>query len=200
MVGWGLLWLLRLLVPAGFLILMVLFIRFPLGAEPQHGVVRFSWRTVGQRVRLCRPYTPEEQARLPKHMQISTERCSHSLLPYRLRAWADGRMVVEREVRPAGWRGDRPLFVNEEIPFRPGAYRIRVEFRPLGNANGAGSAAQIAEPGPEAARRQAEAEALRMAPIYRLERPITVRAGRVLLVGLDEETDRLFLAVKQVGR
>lgn len=179
-----LLWPLRIIVPAVFLALMVTFIRFPLGSEPREGMVRLSWRTVGQRVRICEKYTPAELERLPKHMRINNERCSQSLLPYRLQVRWDSELVVERIIRPAGWRGDRPLFVNEEFTAMPGEHRLKVTFRPLKISDQQEQSGQLA---------RARAEAVREATIFELERPVTLRAGRIVMVGLDEDNQRLFL-------
>lgn len=186
-----LLWLLRIVVPAAFLALMVVFIRFPLGSEPEDGMIRLSWRAIGGRVRLCEKYTPAELERLPKHMRISSERCSQSLLPYRLRVWWNGKEVVDRPVLPSGWRGDRPLFVNEEFSTPPGDYKLKVKFQPLEPSAEPGGADPLLA--------QARADALSKATVFELDRLVSLRAGRIILVGLDEDRQRLFLLADRTG-
>ena len=196
-----LVWPLRFAVPAIVLALMVVFIRFPLGSEPGHGMVRLSWRTVGERVRLCEKYTSAEIEKLPKHMRISTERCSQSLLPYRLRVWWNEREVVDKPVLPAGWRGDRPLFVNEEFSAQPGLYRLKVRFQPLEQSTDSATEPSKESPAePDNSRQsQARADALRQATVYELERLVNLRAGRIVLVGLNEDQQKLFLLASRKG-
>lgn len=184
-----LIWPLRIGVPAVLLGLMVVFIRFPLGSEPEGGLLRLSWRAVGGRVRLCEKYTLSEMEHLPKHMRISTERCSQSLLPYRLQVWWDGQLAVDRPVHPAGWRGDRPLFVNEEFAARPGQHQLQVIFQPLafsGEPEGK-------EPRTDPKLAKSREEALRKARVFQLKRAVTTRAGRIVMVGLDEGSGKLYL-------
>lgn len=187
MVSRLLLWPLRLAVPAVFLAIMVVFIRFPLGSPAGHGVVRLSWRALGARVRVCETFIPSGQKELPPALQGAVQNCSITLLPYRLTAWVDGKTLVEKAVTPGGWRGDRPLFVNEGFPFLPGSYSLRVEFRPMAPPASGGKGKD------DAALAQARALALKEARTFELERAIPVQAGQVTLVGLDEEKGELFV-------
>jgi len=59
------------------------------------------------------PPTAEEKARIPQHMQAAGQQCEQSLMPYRLQVWLDGDLRIARSVRPAGVRGDRPVYVQE---------------------------------------------------------------------------------------
>lgn len=184
-----LLWPLRIAVPGIFLMLMVTFIRFPQGSDPEGGMVRLSWRTIGERVRTCQQYTSAELQTLTDHMRTSDEYCQTVLLPYRLRAWMDGKIRVERIVRPAGWRGDRPLFVNEELPAARGGHHLKVAFEPVRDETGpAGQASD-----PESTAQRAWMEAIDNAPLYLLEEQISIEAGKIVMVGLNEDAEQLFL-------
>jgi ferredoxin len=102
----------------------------PAGATPAGGAVRLAWRLPGQSWLDCRTRPAAEVARMPVHMRQAQD-CRTVYLHYRLRAWVDGRAVVDREVAPLGARGDRPLFVAQDVAVAPGGHRVRVEFAPL---------------------------------------------------------------------
>lgn len=108
-----------------------------LGASPTNGAVRLAWRLPGQSWLDCRPLSAQEIARLPAHMR-KTEDCRTVHLHYRLRVWLDGELAVDREVAPLGARGDRPLFVEQDLPVIPGTHGIRVEFEPVHDPHRAG--------------------------------------------------------------
>jgi ferredoxin len=112
--------------------------QLPAGAAPAHGAVRLAWRLPGQSWRDCSPLSPGEIAKLPAHMR-RTEDCRTVYLHYRLRAWVDGRAVLDREVAPLGARGDRPLYVEADLDVRPGERHVRVEFVPVRDPEGRGA-------------------------------------------------------------
>jgi hypothetical protein len=91
------------------------------------GLVRLSWRAVGERIEKCRVPSEEELAALPPHMR-QKEICEGNLAPFALEVHLDGERVVDREVRPAGAREDRPTYVFEEIPVAPGPHDLEVVF------------------------------------------------------------------------
>ncbi len=93
------------------------------------GRLRLSWQAASARVEACRPPTEEELAALPRHMRMS-EICEGRLLPFRLRLWIDGDLVLDEPVRPRGARGDRPLSVLRELPVAAGPHTLRVRFEP----------------------------------------------------------------------
>ncbi len=95
------------------------------------GMLRLSWRTVGERIESCRPPTEADLAALPLHMRPK-EICEGRLASFELRLRVDGQLLVERTVRPAGLREDRPIYVFEEQRVRPGRRHIEVDFLRLG--------------------------------------------------------------------
>jgi hypothetical protein len=96
-------------------------------------VVRFAWRARSVRVEECRAVTPQEQENLPAHMRRA-EVCEGTVLPYRVQARVDGELRLNQLVEPAGARGDRPLFVFEELQVTPGPHRLEVTFEREGDA------------------------------------------------------------------
>ncbi|MBI4081442.1 MAG: hypothetical protein HY423_02400 [Candidatus Lambdaproteobacteria bacterium] len=189
----ALLWALRALMAALLLALLAVFGRFPQGSDAERGLLRLAWRMVGERVRVCRDYTAAELQKVPPHMrQGQGQVCEQHLLPYRLRAWVDDVNTVDEAVRPAGIRGDRPLYVQEDFPLSPGRYRVRVHFDPGagtvqtdGQAAGAPAAAGEAGGGSGGVA-QATREATSRAVRYRFEGEIAIRAGRIVMIDLDE--------------
>jgi ferredoxin len=137
----------------------------PAGSAPAGGAVRLAWRLPGQSWLDCRPLPLEEIAKLPAHMR-RTDDCRTVYLHYRLRAWVDGELRVDREVAPLGARGDRPLYVEQDLRVAPGERELRVEFTPLNDPRGAGLA-------------------------LRLEEELDVTAGRARLVTYDPDEKRL---------
>ena len=84
----------------------------------------------------CRTPTAEELENLPPHMR-RTEICGGSLLPYRLQVVVDNDTLIDAEIRPAGAREDRPLFVFQDLPLEPGTHAVTVRFErePLDSEN-----------------------------------------------------------------
>jgi hypothetical protein len=54
--------------------------------------------------------------------------CVGPLPPYELRVWVDEELVIEELVSGRGARGDRPLYVFEDLPLAPGPHDVRVDF------------------------------------------------------------------------
>jgi hypothetical protein len=118
--------------------------------------LRFSWRLRGEEAAACRLPTADELADLPVHMR-NPDACVGDLPPFELRVDVDDVTRVSRLVRPSGARGDRPLFVYDDLRVSPGPHRLSVRFGPQGEgAEGGGGLA--------------------------LDTAIVIETGRVLLV------------------
>lgn len=136
-----------------------------------HATLRLAWRTRGVRVEECRQVSAEELENLPPHMRQS-EICGGRLLPYQLRVMVDGDTIFDREIRPAGAREDRPLFVFEDFPLEPGPRAVIVSFE----------------------REPLDEEVDAMVPVrLMLERDIDFIARRIELVTYDSERKALVL-------
>jgi len=100
---------------------------YALGGEEQ-ATLRLSWRLQGEAVEECRDLSPEELERLPVHMRAART-CKSRGVSYALEAKVDGQPLVRDVVHPAGARGDRPVYVLEDVPLAPGPHRVSVTFR-----------------------------------------------------------------------
>jgi hypothetical protein len=94
------------------------------------GILRLSWRNRGVTVQACRTRSAEELASLPVHMRNPTA-CIGEIASYRLVVFVDGAVVVDDTLRPAGARGDRPVYVLEDLPLDVGRHPIAVEYTAL---------------------------------------------------------------------
>jgi len=148
----------------------------PSGVEAHTGVLRLAWRTVGEQVRLCRQRSAEELSRMLPHMR-QLQDCRLRSLPYRLEVRVDGVSRIAREVDSAGARGDRPLFVQEDLPLQPGPHTVQVAFAAV---------VETGQGGAESEESKAEHEALARAHRYEDTLHVQARPGRVVLVQLDE--------------
>jgi len=154
---------------------------------PEQSVIRLTWRVRSHRQEACRRLTPEELAALPPHMRRE-EVCEGRLLPYHLRVVLDGRTILEEEVRPAGVRADRPLYVYHEIPVAPGEQRLEVEFV-REDVLRAGTRGGDQRP---TGTIESEAERGRESPaVLRFERRLMLAAGQVTLLTYDAEGGQL---------
>jgi hypothetical protein len=118
-------------------------------ADAPDAIVRLSWRAVGERIEECRTPSEEELASLPIHMR-SREVCEGRLLPFRLQVRVDDALVIDREVRAAGAREDRPTYVFEEFALAPGPKRLEVSFASLGGRTAALRFDERIDPSPRA--------------------------------------------------
>jgi hypothetical protein len=139
-------------------------------------LVRLAWRARGERVNECRRLTPAELARLPVHMRRE-EVCEGRLLPYHLVVALDSAPAVDHLVHGAGAREDRPLYVFEELPVRPGLHRLSVRFTLVGTAS------------------QAAVETDRPATpsVLVLDTAVTLGPREIALVTYDEEREQLLM-------
>ncbi|MEW6279104.1 MAG: hypothetical protein AB1758_10800 [Candidatus Eremiobacterota bacterium] len=160
---------LRALAAALFLLgLMRLGSEVTMGAPDPGAALRLSWRATGARVQVAQAVDLD----LPAHMRMPGGNFEWSLLPYRLQVELDGQPRIDRVVRPAGARHDRPLVVNQQIAARPGRSRLRVSFVPAEDAP------------PEA-------------PRYELDATVEFQAGRALLVTMDPRETTLIRGGRQ---
>jgi len=104
--------------------------RVPLrSGDAGDAALRFSWRLRGEEAAVCRRPTPDELADLPIHMR-NPDACVGDLPPFEFRVDLDEVTRVSRLVHPSGVRGDRPLFVYDELRIPPGRHRLSVRFGP----------------------------------------------------------------------
>lgn len=152
--------------------------RFGYAAHPDdEAALRLSWRARVPRVEECRRLTAEEQAQLPVHMRRE-EICEGRYASYRLAVLLDGDTVRSAVVAGAGARGDRPLFVFEELRVPAEEHRLEISFVRVG----AGSHERSNRAGDSV-----------VPDTLRLETSIALRPREVALVVYDAERRRLEL-------
>jgi hypothetical protein len=96
--------------------------------DSDHASLRFSWRARGDRTETCRDRTHEELEKLPVHMR-TPQVCEGESVEYELTVSIDGDERIDKEIHPAGAKGDRPLFVLEELRLEPGRHELHVRFQ-----------------------------------------------------------------------
>lgn len=112
--------------------------RVPVPAlDADQAVLRFSWRFRAGDAADCRRPTQAELEELPVHMR-NPDACIGDLAPYQLQVLVDGVDRLGTVLRPAGVRGDRPIFVHEEVRLPPGRHVLAVRFGDRDGASGAG--------------------------------------------------------------
>jgi len=94
-----------------------------------HGLLRLSWRHVGQPAEVCRQRTQEELDALPVHMR-TPEDCQRRRTDYLLVLRVDGGGPDSALILPEGARGDRPVYVLRERPLAPGEHLVEIHFAP----------------------------------------------------------------------
>jgi len=183
-------WVLRIAVSAILLVALAKGARFTLGEPNTEGMLRLSWRTLGQRVQVCRDYTTEERATLRQHMQLART-CTTSLLPYRLTVQLDDNAPVNLDVVPPGARGDRPLYVKEDFLLSPGEHTVRIAFLPYLEDETSDSGKATSVGAVEAAKashmQEALQEALAKAPRFHMDRTVRFTAGKIVLVDIKSD-------------
>ncbi|MEZ4752852.1 MAG: 4Fe-4S binding protein [Bdellovibrionota bacterium] len=155
----------RVLATLAILLLIGFFTRYPLGSDPDFGILRISARLPGRAKSECRPLTAVEIKSLPKHMQ-QQEICETKFLSYRLIMNINGESKINTLISPGGVRGDRPLYVSEELKLKPGNYTAEVLLSP--EEKGDFKATSLS---------------------YQSE--ISIKAGRVFLLNNHHETEQL---------
>jgi hypothetical protein len=84
----------------------------------------------GEKHEACRPRTAAELEALPVHMRTA-EVCSGKLVAYELIVRVDDERPDTTVFRPAGAKGDRPIFVLHERRLEQGSHRVRISFAPI---------------------------------------------------------------------
>jgi ferredoxin/coenzyme F420-reducing hydrogenase delta subunit len=120
----------RLVVTVLFLVLLSVGNRTPVGHVGSDGVLRLAWRLPGAKIESCREVPPEELATKPLHMR-QPRVCTVHPVSYRLQVALGGETRLEHTVVPAGARGDRPLYVHQDMWLTAGSYLLEVDFTPI---------------------------------------------------------------------
>jgi hypothetical protein len=103
---------------------------------PGEALVRVSFIHATQRKQACRERSAEELAKLAPNMRAALD-CPRERSPLLVELELDGRMVLRREVQPAGLRRDGNAVVYQRMALPAGRHRIvaRLRDRPEGDFN-----------------------------------------------------------------
>lgn len=95
---------------------------------PGQAVLKVSFIHHGQRVAPCRPYTPEELAKLPPQMR-APQKCERERAPVLIEVDVDGVTVVKHLAQPAGLSRDGASTVYRRLAVPAGEHRIVVRMK-----------------------------------------------------------------------
>lgn len=144
------------------------FAAYPWAAsDPDAAMIRVAFKHVAAFEHEALARSKEELEKLPRHMRPqSPERArTGRRVDTLLRVELDDRVLLARRYSPGGLRHDGPTFAYEELPVRPGSYRLRVTL-----------ADELAEqPGAQPRR-------------WALDEPVLVGRGQSLLIEYGEDT------------
>jgi hypothetical protein len=116
-------WLLSLLLVLGIAALS----KVPYGQPPEHGVLRLSWKSTGEKIRVATAAQGEE---VPAHMRAADD-FDEKMRDYQLTVEVDGKVWLDKLMRPPGLHHDRPISVFEELPLPPGQHQLHLKFWPV---------------------------------------------------------------------
>jgi hypothetical protein len=156
----------RVLLAVGGLVLLGALSR--ISFTPQQSgaaLLRLSWRTRGEALQQCRNRTTAELEALPVHMR-TPQICTGRVANYQLSVRIDDGPPRTRELRAAGARTDRPIYVLWQDTLTPGRHEIDVEFYSVLHPDRRG---------------------------LRFHDDIEVERGDIALITHDDEHNRLFL-------
>jgi len=98
----------------------------PIGAS--EALLRLSFIHAAQRKAPCRERSAEELAKLAPNMRAALD-CPRERAPLLVELELDGKVVLRREVAPAGLKGDGNATVYHRLPVPAGKHRIAVRLR-----------------------------------------------------------------------
>ncbi|MBC5785640.1 hypothetical protein H8N03_22050 [Ramlibacter sp. USB13] len=95
---------------------------------PGQALLKVSFIHHGQRVAPCRPYTPEELAKLPANMRTPLK-CERERVPVEIEVDLDGATVFRHVAQPAGLSRDGASTVYHRLAVPAGEHRIAVRLK-----------------------------------------------------------------------
>ena len=91
-------------------------------------LLRLSFIHAAQRKAACRERSPEELAKLAPNMRAALD-CPRERSPIVVELELDGKLVLRREVQPAGLKRDGNATVYHRLPVPAGRHTIAVRLR-----------------------------------------------------------------------
>lgn len=113
-----------------FALFIGVFSRWPAyqALPPQEAVLKVSFIHHGQRIAPCRPYTPEELAKLAPNMRTPLK-CERERAPVQVEVDLDGATVFRHVARPSGLSRDGASSVYHRLNVAAGEHRIVVRLK-----------------------------------------------------------------------
>lgn len=95
---------------------------------PDQALVKVSFIHHGQRLVPCRPYTPEELAKLAPNMRTPLK-CERERAPVEIEVELDGALVYRHVAQPSGTSRDGASSVYHRMAVAAGPHRVRVRLK-----------------------------------------------------------------------
>jgi hypothetical protein len=123
-------WLAQALLYGLFALFIGVFSHWPTyqALPPGLAVLKVSFIHHGQRIAACRPYTPEELAKLPQNMRTPMK-CERERAPVAIEVDLDGATVFRQVAQPSGLSHDGASSVYQRVQVAAGEHRIVVRLR-----------------------------------------------------------------------
>ena len=137
-------WTGQALLYAGFAVALGVFSRWPVyhPLPDDMAQVKVSFIHHGARVAECRPYTAEEQAKMPPNMR-KAEKCERERSPVSIEVDIDGKTVLARTAVPSGLSRDGASTLYQRMNIPAGQHQIAVRFKD--DQKSAGFTSQVEE-------------------------------------------------------
>jgi hypothetical protein len=126
----GFTWAGQILLYALFAVVIGIFSNWPSyrALPPDQALVKVSFIHHGQRVAECRPYTPEELAKLAPNMRTPMK-CGRERSPVTIEVDLDGATVYRHVATPSGLSRDGASSVYQRLQVPAGEHRIAVRLK-----------------------------------------------------------------------
>jgi len=130
-------WTGQALLYGGFAVALGVFSRWPVyhPLPDDMAQIKVSFIHHGARVAACRPYTAEEQAKMPPNMR-KAEKCERERSPVSIEVDIDGKTVLSRTAAPSGLSRDGASTLYQRLDVAAGQHQIAVRFKDNQTAQG----------------------------------------------------------------
>ncbi|WP_404302085.1 hypothetical protein [Alicycliphilus denitrificans] len=130
-------WTGQALLYGGFAVALGVFSRWPVyhPLAEDMAQIKVSFIHHGARVAECRPYTAEEQAKMPPNMR-KAQKCERERSPVSIEVDIDGKTVLAHTSAPSGLSRDGASTLYQRLNVAAGQHRIAVRFKDNQKAEG----------------------------------------------------------------
>lgn len=130
-------WVGQALLYGGFAVALGVFSRWPVyhPLPADMAQIKVSFAHHGERVAPCRPYTAEEQAKMPPNMR-KAEKCERERSPVSIEVDIDGKTVLSHTSPPSGLSRDGASTLYQRLNIAAGEHQIAVRFKDDQKAEG----------------------------------------------------------------